>query len=78
MAGVKEFKAEKEEVKEITSEELEKEIAAVTAKGSELQKYIYSEKGKAESFALRRLRMEQFNAYCALVECMQAQISILK
>lgn len=78
MAEVKEIKAEKEEVKEITAEKLEKEIAAVTAKGTELQKYISSEKGKAESFALRRLRMEQFNAYCALVECMQAQISILK
>lgn len=68
----------KEEIRALTEEEIKAEIEEVTKKGTALQKYIYSEAGKKESFALRRLRMEQFNSYCAIVECLQAQISILK
>lgn len=67
-----------EEVKAITVDDIKAEIETITKKGTDLQKYIYSEKGKKEPFAVRRLRMEQFNTYCALIECLQAQLSVLE
>ena len=67
---MKVVKGGKEEViKEITKEDLQADIELFTQKGTELQKYIATERCKNESFALRRLRMEQFNAYCSLIEC---------
>ena len=74
----KEFKVVNDEVKEVTLTDIKKELKEITEKGTELQKYIMSEKGKGESFALKRLRMEQVNAYCSIVECLNAQISILE
>lgn len=68
----------KEEViKEITKEDIKAEIDLITQKGTELQRYINSDKCKNESFALRRLRMEQFNAYCSIIECLTAQMSVM-
>lgn len=68
----------KEEIKALMREDIKAEIETVTKKGTNLQKYIYSEEGKKEPFALRRLKMEQFNNYCALIECLQAQLSVLE
>ena len=66
-----------EVVKEITKEDIKAEIDLITKKGTELQRYINSDKCKNESFALRRLRMEQFNAYCSIIECLTAQMSVM-
>lgn len=66
-----------EVVKEITKEDIKAEIDIITKKGTELQKYINSEKYKNETFDLKRLRMEQFNAYCSIIERLTAQLSVM-
>lgn len=68
----------KEEIKALTKEDIKAEIEAITKKGTELQKYILSKAGRNEPFAVRRLRMEQFNVYSSLIECLQAQLSVLE
>lgn len=65
------------EIPDITAEDIKAEIELLTNKGTALQKYITSEKGNKEAFAIKRLKMEQFNAYCSLIECLQAQLSVM-
>lgn len=67
-----------EEVKAITVDDIKAEIETLTKKGTDLQKYILSKAGRNEPFAIRRLRMEQFNIYSSLIECLQAQLSVLE
>ena len=86
MAAKKGFKVVKdeteavktEEVKAITVDDIKAEIETTMKKGTDLQKYILSKEGRNEPFAVRRLRMEQFNTYSALIECLQAQLSVLE
>lgn len=72
------FKVVKDEVKAATAKSIREEIEEFTTRGTELQKYLMSEEGKKEPFALRRLKMEQFNIYASIIECLTAQESIIK
>lgn len=73
------FKVVKDEkVTEQSAESIKSEIEEFTKRGTELQKFLVSDEGKKLPFAMRRLKMEQFNIYASIIECLTAQESILK